>query len=100
MKNLFFLRFLIIILFITGCQTIDKKSEEIIKKENEKLGKFIGQSEIELKIAMGEPNEEIKNNQGVRYLVYESKKYAIKCKRKFEIDSSGTVMGFSSKGCF
>jgi len=40
---------------ITGCQTIENKSQSAIKKENEKLSKFIQQPESELKIVMGEP---------------------------------------------
>ena len=100
MKNLFFLILIFNLLFITGCQTIDKKTEEIIKKENEKLSKFIGQPESELKIVMGNPDDEIKNDKGMRFLIYKSKKYTIKCERKFEIDERKMIIGFSSKGCF
>jgi len=48
--------FIVIFLFmITGCQTIENKSQSAIKKENEKLSKFLQQPESELKIVMGEP---------------------------------------------
>ena len=100
MKKLLLLSFLSIVLFIASCQTIDKKTEEIIKKENEKLSKFIGQPESELKIVMGNPDNEIKNDKGMRFLIYKSKKYTIKCERKFEVDERKMVIGFSSKGCF
>ena len=100
MKKLLLLSFLSIVLFIASCQTIDKKTEEIIKKENEKLSKFIGQPENELKIVMGNPDNENKDDGGMRFLIYKSKKYAIACERKFEIDKLGIVIGFSSKGCF
>ncbi len=50
MKKLLLLSSVSMVLFIVSCQTIDKKTEEIIKKENEKLSKFIGQHESELKI--------------------------------------------------
>ncbi len=100
MKKLFLLTSFISFFFLVGCETIDKKSEEIIKKENKKLSKFIGQSESELKINMGNPDNEIKDSKGVRFLIYESKKYTIKCERKFEIDENKIVIGFSSKGCF
>jgi len=60
MKKLLLFSFLSMVLFIVSCQTIDKKTEEIIKKENEKLSKFIGQPESELKIVMGNPDNEIK----------------------------------------
>ena len=100
MKKLLLFCSISINIFITSCQTIDKKTEEIIKKENEKLSKFIGQPESELKIVMGNPDDEIKNDKGVRFLIYKSKKYTIKCERKFEIDERKMVIGFSSKGCF
>ena len=46
------------------------------------------------------PDEETKNDKGMKFLIYKSKKYAIACERKFEIDKLGIVIGFSSKGCF
>ncbi len=101
MKKLLLLSFVSIVLFIlASCQTIDKKTEEIIKKENEKLSNFIGQPESELKIVMGNPDDEIENDKSVRFLIYKSKKYKIKCERKFEIDERKIVIGFTSKGCF
>ena len=39
-------------------------------------------------------------DKGMKFLIYKSKKYAIACERKFEIDELGIVIGFSSKGCF
>ena len=99
MKKIFFINFVFCLLFLNSCQTIDTKSQEIIKKENQKLSKFIGQPETELKIVMGNPDEEIKSDRGVKFLIYKSKKYSIKCERKFEIIEFGTVIGFSSKGC-
>jgi len=50
--------FIVAVLFIfNGCQTIENKSQSAIKKENEKLSKFLQQPESELKIVMGEPDE-------------------------------------------
>ena len=100
MKNFFLISLILGIFFTIGCQTIDKKSQEIIEKENKTLSKFIGQPESELKIVMGNPDNEVKDNRGMRFLIYKSKKYAIKCERKFEVDERGMVIGFSSKGCF
>ena len=99
MKKIFLCSFVLGFFFINGCETIDKKSQEIIKKENEKLSKFIGQPENDLKVAMGKPDGESKDEKGTKFLIYKSKKYAIVCERKFEIEESGTVIGFSSKGC-
>ena len=87
-------------LFIfSGCQTIENKSQSAIKKENEKLSKFIGQPESELKIIMGNPDSETRDDKGIRFLIYKSKKYAINCERKFEINEAGMVIGFHSKNC-
>ena len=83
-----------------SCQTIEKKSQSAIKKENEKLSKFLQQPESELKIVMGEPDNIIKDDKGSTFLVYTKKKYNITCERKFEIDQNKMVVGFTSKGCF
>ncbi len=84
----------------TGCKTIENKSQAAIKKENEKLSKFLQQPESELKIVMGEPDKTIKDDKGSTFLVYIKKKYNITCERKFEIDRNKMVVGFASKGCF
>ena len=87
-------------IFLWGCQTIENKSQNAIKQENEKLSKFLQQPESELKIEMGEPNEITYNDKGSKFLIYIKKKYNISCERKFEINKNNTVVGFSSKGCF
>ena len=93
--------FIVIFLFmITGCQTIENKSQKAIEKENEKLSKFLQQPESELKIVMGKPDNIIKSDKGTIFLVYTKKKYNITCERKFEIDQYKMVVGFTSKGCF
>ena len=92
---------LITFLFIiSGCQTIEKKSQSTIKKENEKLSKFLQQPESELKIVMGEPDEITHDNKGSKFFIYKKKKYNITCERKFEIDQNMMITGFTSKGCF
>ena len=94
--------FLTVFLFIiiSGCQTIENKSQDVIKKENEKLSKFLQQPQSELKIVMGEPDSIIKDDKGTTFLIYTKKKYNITCERKFEIDQNKMIVGFSSKGCF
>ena len=85
---------------ISGCQTIEKKSQSAIEKENEKLSKFLQQPESELKIVMGEPDEITYDDKGSKFFIYTKKKYNITCERKFEIDQNKMIMGFTSKGCF
>ncbi len=90
----------ILTILITGCQTIKEKTENIAEKENKKLSKFIGKSLNNLKVTLGKPDEDYKNEKGNLVLVYNTKKYGIPCERKFEIDHNFTVIGFVSSGCF
>ena len=94
--------FLAVFLFIaiSGCQTIENKSQAAIKKENEKLSKFLGKSASELKMELGKPDEDFKNAKGNFEFVYNSKKYLVPCERRFEINSENVVIGFVSNGCF
>ena len=94
--------FIVFMLFslLAGCQTIKQKTDEIAKKENEKLSKYIGKSINDLKTDLGLPDEDFKNEKGNLELVYNSKKYLIPCERRFEIDSNSMVIGFVSNGCF
>jgi len=85
---------------LSECQTVKKKTDEIVKKENEELSKFIGKSSSELKIKLGKPDEDFKNEKGNLELIYNSKKYLIPCERRFEINSENVVIGFVSNGCF
>ena len=97
----FHLSLLIVFLFLfNSCQTIENKSQIAVKKENEKLSKFLQQPESELKIVMGEPNNIVYDDKGSKFFVYTKKKYNITCERKFEIDQSKMIVGFTSKGCF
>ena len=49
---------------------------------------------------MGNPDSEDKSETGSKLLIYNTKKYGIKCERKFEIDQNKMIVGFTSKGCF
>ena len=100
MKITHFLILVFLLIFVSGCETIKKKSDEIVKKENKKLSKFIGQPVSELKIVMGNPDIESKSETGTKILIYNTKKYGIPCERKFEVDENKMVIGFNSKGCF
>ena len=95
---------IIIVLFtsfilMSGCQTIKKKSDEVAAKENERFGLFVGQQVNELKLELGASNEDFINELGNEVLVYKTKKYGIPCERKFEVNASGTIVGFTSSGC-
>ena len=91
--------FIIIFLLTFGCQTVKEKSDEIVKQENEKYGKYLGEQSKKLKTDLGEPTEDFINEIGNEILVYKTKKYGVPCERKFEVNASGTIIGFSTSGC-
>ena len=98
LKNIFGL--VIILILFSGCQTIKKKSDEVAERENEKFGLFVGKQVNEMKLELGAPTEDlIINEAGNEVLVYKTKKYGIPCERKFEVNSNGTIVVFSSSGC-
>ena len=96
-KTLFGL--LIILILFSGCQTIKKKSDEVAERENEKFGLFVGKQATEMRMELGSPKEDYIGENGNEILVYKTKKYGIPCERKFEVNSSGVIVGFSSSGC-
>ena len=100
MKNIFFIKLFCLLFFLTSCETIKQKTDAIVEKENSKLSQYIGKTVESLKINLGEPDEDFKNDIGNTELVYNSKKYLVSCERRFEIDSNFIVIGFVSNGCF
>jgi len=90
----------LLVFFLSGCQTIEKKTEKIGKKEIKEMSKFLQQPESELKVVMGEPDEIVHDDKGSKFFIYKKKKYAITCERKFEIDRNKMVIAVSSRGCF
>tara|TARA_Y100000590_G_scaffold196355_1_gene222962 strand:+ start:710 stop:1015 length:306 start_codon:yes stop_codon:yes gene_type:complete len=96
-KNIFSL--LLILILFSGCQTIKKKSDEVAERENEKFGLFVGKDVTEMRMELGSPKEDFIGENGNEILVYKTKKYGIPCERKFEVNSNGIIVGFSSSGC-
>ena len=101
MRKLNFLTIFLTSLFLlVGCETVQKRTDAIVEKENKKLSKYIGKTSNELKLNLGNPDEDYKNEKGNFELVYKTKKYGIPCERKFELNSNSIVVGFVSNGCF
>ena len=96
-KNVFCL--LLVLILFSGCQTIKKKSDEVAERENEKFGLFVGESVNKMRMELGCPKEDFIAENGNEILVYKTKKYGIPCERKFEINSNGIIVKFSSSGC-
>jgi len=100
MKKIYLLIIFTSFFFFSGCETVKNKTDAIVEKENEKLSKYIGKSSNELRLDLGEPNEDFINEKGNLELVYRTKKYGISCERRFEINTDSNVIGFVSNGCF
>ena len=100
MKKNYLISLIISILTLSGCQTVKNKTDEIVEKENKKLSKYIGKSSNELRLNLGEPDEDYKNEKGNLEFVYKTKKYGISCERRFELNPNSVVIGFVSNGCF
>ena len=60
--KIIFISFVFVIL-LTGCKTVKQKTDALIEKENQKLSKFIGKSSDELRIELGAPDEDYRNNK-------------------------------------
>ena len=74
--------FLILLVFLlTGCQTIEKKTDEIGKREVKEISKFLQQPESELKIEMGKPDEILFDEKGSKFFVYKKKNMALLVKK-------------------
>tara|TARA_B100000787_G_scaffold54158_1_gene39347 strand:+ start:222 stop:524 length:303 start_codon:yes stop_codon:yes gene_type:complete len=99
-KNIFVIKIIFLVIFLTSCQTIKNKTDEIVEKENAKLSEYIGKDANTLQMDLGKPDEDFKNEKGNLELVYNTKKYGILCERRFEIDPNSIVIGFVSNGCF
>ena len=100
MKSIFFIKLIFLLIFLTSCETIKKKTDAIVEKENNKLSKYVGNTSDNLQMGLGKPDEDFKNEKGNLEFVYNTKKYGIPCERRFEIDSNSIVIGFISNGCF
>ena len=84
----------------SACQTVSKKIDEKTALEQKELSKWLNKSESELKISYGQPDKVEFLDTRNRNYVYETKKFNIKCERKFELNPKNKIVGFSSKNCF
>ena len=101
MKKLYFaILYTLLLISISGCQTISKKIEDTTDKEKQELSKWLNKSEDDLKSFYGQPDKVEFLKTRNRNYVYITEKYKIKCERKFEVNPRNIVVGFSSKNCF
>ena len=97
-KFIFFI--LLIFSTISACQTVSEKIDEKTALEQKELSKWLNKSESDLKIYYGQPDKVEFLDTRNRNYVYETKKFNIKCERKFELNPKNKIIGFSSKNCF
>ena len=68
MRNLKPIILILVLSFtISACQTIKNKTDEIVEKENQKLTKYIGKTSGLLKMELGAPSEDFKNENCLLY---------------------------------
>ena len=101
MKKFFFaILYTLFLISLTGCQTVSNKIEDTTSKEEQELSKWLNKTEEDLKSFYGQPNKVEFLKTRNRNYVYFTKKYKIKCERKFEVNPKNIVIGSSSKNCF
>ena len=91
---------LIVLIAFTACQTVSNKIDQTTELEKKELSKWLNKNEEDLKSFYGQPDKVEFLKTRNRNYVYFSKKYKIKCERKFEVNPKNIVVGFSSKNCF
>ena len=91
---------LVVLTFLTSCQTVTDKIDQTTELEKKELSKWLNKSEDDLKSFYGQPDKVEFLKTRNRNYVYFTEKYKIKCERKFEINPKNIVIGFSSKNCF
>ena len=87
-------------LILTSCQSVSKKIDEKTMQEEQELSKWLNKTESALKIVYGQPDKVEFLETRNRNYIYISKKFKIKCERKFEINPNNMIIGFTSKNCF
>ncbi len=101
MKRLFFgVLYTLLLILLAGCQSVSKKIDDTTAKEEKELSNWLNKSEESLKNFYGQPDKVEFLRTRNRNYIYITKKYKIKCERKFEINPRNIVVGFSSKNCF
>ena len=103
MKKIINIFMILLFVFLSSCETVQNKADEVIQKEDEYLMKFLNKKKDLLIAEFGNPDLTMPNDgelPGSGKIIYISKKYGIKCQRSFEINESDFVVGYSSKGCF
>ena len=101
MKRLFFtFLYTLFLISLASCETVTNKIDQTTELEKKELSKWLYKSEEDLKSFYGQPDKVEFLNSRNRNYVYFTKKYKIKCERKFEVNPKNMIVGFSSKNCF
>ena len=101
MKKLYLIfLYTLFLISLASCETVTNKIDQTTELEKKELSKWLNKSEEDLKIFYGQPDKVEFLKTRNRYYVYFTKKYKIKCERKFEVNPKNIIVGFSSKNCF
>ena len=75
---------ILVVFLITGCQTIENKTDEIGKREIQEVSKFLQKNISELKIEMGQPDEIIHDEKGSKFYIYKKKNTVLLAKKNLK----------------
>ena len=81
---------------LSGCQTIENKTQQ----EQERLSKYIGYNINEVYIDFGKEGVHKEDYKGYKKVTFTTKKLGVKCKRIFFYDRSMVVTGIQFAGCW
>ena len=95
-----YISLLVIFIIFTACQTVTNKIDQTTELEKKELSKWLNKTEESLKSFYGQPDKVEFLKTRNRNYVYFTKKYKIKCERKFAVHPKNIVVGCSSKNCF
>ena len=81
---------------LSGCQTIENKTQQ----EQERLSKYIGYNINEVYVDFGTGGVHKKDYKGYKKVTFITKKLGVKCKRIFFYNRSMVVTGIQFAGCW
>ena len=91
---------LLLLTFLSACQTVQKKVDEKTQAELDKMNRYIGYSLEEVYVDYGNDGVHSVDYKGYKKVTFTSKKLGVKCKRIFFYDRSMVVSSIKFAGCW
>tara|TARA_B100001996_G_C18402522_1_gene493468 strand:- start:374 stop:670 length:297 start_codon:yes stop_codon:yes gene_type:complete len=91
---------LLLLIFLSSCQTVQTKVDEKTQSILDKMGQYIGHSLNEVYIDYGKEGVHSSDYKGYKKVTFTTKKLGVKCKRIFFYDRSMIVSSIKFAGCW